>query len=106
MAGLGNGLVIAPNQDLVLGSAGSGSTAKVMPSLLHSGQTATVVNLCFIAAAFLCALALPSRLAHQQGERLSGNGQAVTGNELIAAERRKRWTSRGARCTQPPRHQC
>ncbi|HET6187024.1 MAG TPA: MFS transporter [Trebonia sp.] len=124
LAGLGNGLVIAPNQDFVLGSVpreqagtaggalitaqrlgaaigiavigtalfgsgGSGSTAKVMPSLLHSGQTATAVNLCFIAAAFLCALALPRRLADQQGERTSGGGQPAANNELTAAERRK-----------------
>jgi EmrB/QacA subfamily drug resistance transporter len=104
LAGLGNGLVIAPNQDFVLGSVprqqagtaggalitaqrlgsaigiavigtalfgsgSSGSGAKVMPSLIHSGQTATAVNLCFIAAAFLCALGLPRRLADQEDEQ-------------------------------------
>lgn len=44
-AGLGNGLVIAPNQDLVSGA-----------------EWATVANLGFILAAFGCGLALPRRL--------------------------------------------
>jgi hypothetical protein len=47
LAGLGNGLAIAPSQDFVLGSAprqfwpvrGSESAAKVMPSLVHTAQT-------------------------------------------------------------------
>jgi Major Facilitator Superfamily len=119
LAGLGNGLVIAPNQDFVLGSVpreqagtaggalitaqrlgaaigiavigtalfgsgGSGSTAEVMPSLLHSGQTATAVNLCFIAAAFLCALGLPRRLADQRSQRASGDGERVPADERVA----------------------
>jgi EmrB/QacA subfamily drug resistance transporter len=104
LAGLGNGLVIAPNQDFVLGSVprnqagtagaalitaqrlgaaigiavigtalfgsgGSSTGAKVMPSLVHSAQSATIVNLCLIAAALACAFALPRRLADQQDKR-------------------------------------
>jgi hypothetical protein len=103
LAGLGNGLVIAPNQDFVLasvpreqagtaggalitaqrlgsaigiavigtvlfgsGPGGSGSgRGGVTPSLLHSAQSATAVNLLFIAAALLCTLALPQ--AHGPG---------------------------------------
>jgi MFS family permease len=106
LAGLGNGLVIAPNQDFVLasvpreqagtaggalitaqrlgaaigiavigtalfgsgsgGGSSSGSTAgKVVPALVHSAQTATLVNLCFIALALACAFGLPARLAGQ-----------------------------------------
>jgi hypothetical protein len=103
LAGLGNGLVIAPNQDFVLasvprdqagtaggalitaqrlgsaigiavigtvlfgsGSGGSGSgRAGITPSLLHSAQSATAVNLLFIAAALLCTLGLPRRLTDQ-----------------------------------------
>jgi MFS family permease len=119
LAGLGGGLVIAPNQDFVLGSVpreqagtaggalitaqrlgaaigiavigtalfgsgGSGSTAKVMPSLLQSGQTATAVNLCFIAAAFLCALGLPRRLADQSGQDTSGRSEQVPTDERVA----------------------
>ena len=109
LAGLGNGLVIAPNQDFVLasvpleqagtaggalitaqrlgaaigiavigtallgsgsgGGSGSGSTAgKAVPALLHSAQTATLVNLCFIALALACAFGLPARLAGQDKE--------------------------------------
>jgi EmrB/QacA subfamily drug resistance transporter len=138
LAGLGNGLVIAPNQDFVLGSVpreqagtaggalitaqrlgaaigiavigtalfgsggsgssgsgGSGGAAKVMPQLLHSGQTATAVNLCFIAAAFLCALGLPRRLADQSGgrepadqeeSRVSADGDRVASGGLTARE--------------------
>jgi hypothetical protein len=108
LAGLGNGLVIAPNQDFVLasvpreqagtaggalitaqrlgaaigiavigtalfgagsgGGSGSASTAgKVVPALVRSAQTATLVNLCFIALA--CAFGLPARLAGQNEER-------------------------------------
>jgi sugar phosphate permease len=107
LAGLGNGLVIAPNQDFVLASVpreqagtaggalitaqrlgaaigiavigtalfgsgsggGSGGTAgKAMPALVHSAQTATLVNLCFIALALACAFGLPARLADQNEE--------------------------------------
>ena len=109
LAGLGNGLVIAPNQDFVLasvpreqagtaggalitaqrlgarhrdrghrhrpvrlglgGGSGSGSTAgKAVPALVHSAQTATLVNLCFIALALACAFGLPARLAGQNQE--------------------------------------
>jgi EmrB/QacA subfamily drug resistance transporter len=108
LAGLGNGLVIAPNQDFVLavvpreqagtaggslitaqrlgaaigiavigtvlfGSGASGSTSstpgKVVPTLVHSAQGATAVNLLFIAAALACAFALPRRLDNQgQGQ--------------------------------------
>jgi hypothetical protein len=106
LAGLGNGLVIAPIRTsprprcraqagtaggalitaqrlgaaigiAVIGTAlfgsgsgggnGSGSTAgKAMPALVHSAQTATLVNLCFIALA--CAFGLPARLAGQNQE--------------------------------------
>jgi EmrB/QacA subfamily drug resistance transporter len=107
LAGLSNGLVIAPNQDFVLGSVpreqagtaggalitaqrlgaaigiaavgtalfgsgsgggegGAGGAGKVMPSLVHSAQPATIVNLFFITAALACALALPRRLADQR----------------------------------------
>ena len=102
LAGVGNGLVIAPNQDFVLedvpraqagtaggalitaqrlgaaigiavigtalfgsGSGGSSSGSGVSPSLVHSAQTATAVNLCFIAAALLCVLGLPRKLTDQ-----------------------------------------
>ncbi len=109
LAGLGNGLVIAPNQDFVLASVpreqagtaggalitaqrlgaaigiavvgtalfgsgsggGSGSTStagKVTPALVHSAQTATLVNLCFITLALVCAFGLPARLAGQNKE--------------------------------------
>ena len=66
---LGAAIGIAVIGTALFGSGGSGSTATVMPSLLHSGQTATAVNLCFIAAAFLCALGLPRRLADQGSQR-------------------------------------
>jgi EmrB/QacA subfamily drug resistance transporter len=113
LAGLGNGLVIAPNQDFVLasvpreqagtaggalitaqrlgaaigiavigtalfgsgsgGGSGSGSTAgKAVPALVHSAQTATLVNLCFIALALACAFGLPARLAGQNEEPEAG----------------------------------
>jgi hypothetical protein len=100
LAGLGNGLAIAPNQDFVLGSVprreagtaggelitaqrvgaavgiavigtalfgsgsggSSGSSGQTMPVLVHTAQTATVVNLGFILAALLCALTLPRTL--------------------------------------------
>jgi MFS family permease len=113
LAGLGNGLVIAPNQDFVLstvpsqqagtaggalitaqrlgaaigvaavgtalfgsgsggssggsGSGGPGSVVHVMPMLVHTAQDATVVNLCFIAAALACAFGLPRRLPGDSG---------------------------------------
>jgi EmrB/QacA subfamily drug resistance transporter len=106
LAGLGNGLVIAPNQDFVLGSVppreagtaggalitaqrigaaigiavigtalvgtgsssegGSGQAGRVVPVLVHSAQRATVVNLVFVAAALLCALALPRTLGAER----------------------------------------
>jgi hypothetical protein len=50
------------------GGSGSASTAgKVVPALVRSAQTATLVNLCFIALA--CAFGLPARLAGQNEER-------------------------------------
>jgi EmrB/QacA subfamily drug resistance transporter len=103
LTGLGNGVVIAPNQDFVLGSVpqrqagtaggmlytaqrigaaigiaadgtalfGSGSGGKpgaVMPHLLSTAQLATVVNLGFILAAFVCGLALPRTLGAERAE--------------------------------------
>jgi EmrB/QacA subfamily drug resistance transporter len=104
LAGLGNGLVIAPNQDFVLGSvpkgqagtaggalitaqrigaaigiavigtalfgsgSGQSSSAKLMPSLTHTAQTATAVNLAFVLAAWLCAFGLPRTLAAERAE--------------------------------------
>jgi hypothetical protein len=106
LAGLGNGLVIAPNQDFVLSSvpkdqagtaggalitaqrigaamgiavigtalfgsgSGQGGNARMMPSLTHTAQTATVVNLAFVLAAWLSAFGLPKTLA---AERAEGN---------------------------------
>lgn len=118
LAGLGNGLVIAPNQDFVLsavpreqagtaggalitaqrlgaaigiavvgtalfgngsggsgrgsGSGGSGAAVHVMPMLVHTAQNATVVNLCFIAAALACVFGLPRRLPGDS--RTAGQG--------------------------------
>ncbi|HEY2285273.1 MAG TPA: MFS transporter [Streptosporangiaceae bacterium] len=104
LAGLGNGLVIAPNQDFVLGSVprreagtaggelitaqrvgaaigiavigtalfgsgsggSSGGSGQTMPALVHTAQTATVVNLGFILAALLCALTLPRTLGAER----------------------------------------
>ena len=119
LAGLGNGLVIAPNQDFVLasvpreqagtaggalitaqrlgaaigiavigtalfgsGSGGSGggpgaSASHVVPSLVHNAQAATLVNLCFIAAALVCAFGLPKTL----DESGSSPGQAEKAEE-------------------------
>lgn len=117
-AGLGNGLVIAPNQDFVLGSVpreqagtaggalitaqrlgaaigiavigtalfggsgesggsggagGSGTSAShLMPSLVTSAQHATLVNLCLVFCALLCAFGLPRRLPSDSG---AGDGQ-------------------------------
>jgi MFS family permease len=121
VAGLGNGLVIAPNQDFVLGSvpreqagtaggalitaqrlgsaigiavigaalfsgaggsssrgpggsggsggsgASGGSSSHLMPSLVTNAQHATVVNLCFVFVALLCAFGLPRRLPGDPG---------------------------------------
>jgi hypothetical protein len=51
----------------------------VTPALVHSAQTATLVNLCFIALALACAFGLPARLASQneepQGEAAPGEGE-------------------------------
>jgi len=100
LAGLGSGLVIAPNQDFVLGSVprgqagtaggalitaqrigaaigiavtgtalfggkngGQSGSAKLMPSLAHTAQTATTVNLAFVLAAWLCTFGLPRTLS-------------------------------------------
>jgi EmrB/QacA subfamily drug resistance transporter len=105
LAGLGNGLIIAPNQDFVLGSvpkgqagtaggalitaqrigaaigiavigtalfgSGSGqssSSSRLMPSLTHTAQTATLVNLAFVLAAWLCTFGLPRTLAAERAE--------------------------------------
>ncbi len=50
-----------------------------MPTLVHSAQTATLVNLCFIALALACAFGLPARLAGQnqepEAEAASGEGE-------------------------------
>jgi sugar phosphate permease len=105
LAGLGNGLVIAPNQDFVLssvpkdqagtaggalttaqrigaaigiavigtalfgsgnGGGGQSSGAKLMPTLIHTAQSATAVNLAFVLAAWLCAFGLPKTLAAER----------------------------------------
>jgi EmrB/QacA subfamily drug resistance transporter len=104
LAGLGNGLVIAPNQDFVLGlvprreagtaggmlntaqrvgaavgivaigtalfgSGSGGSSAGVDPRLVHTAQAATIVELGFLVAAFLCGLALPRALDRAEENR-------------------------------------
>ena len=122
LAGLGNGLVIAPNQDFVLasvprsqagtaggalitaqrlgaaigiavigtvlfgsGGASSGSSGSgVSSALVHSAQNATAVNLCFIAAALLCVLGLPRKLADQASDR--GDDQHLDGLDQPAQE--------------------
>jgi EmrB/QacA subfamily drug resistance transporter len=107
LAGLGNGLVIAPNQDFVLGSvpkdqagtaggalitaqrigaaigiavigtalfgsgSGQSSSSKLMPSLTHTAQTATLLNLAFVLAAWLCAFGLPRTLAAERAQENS-----------------------------------
>ena len=119
LAGLGNGLVIAPNQDFVLasvpreqagtaggalitaqrlgaaigiavigtalfgsGSGGSGGSAShVVPSLVHNAQAATLVNLCFIAAALLCAFGLP-RTLDESGSSPDDADQAKEAEEV------------------------
>jgi hypothetical protein len=40
----------------------------VVPTLVHSAQTATLVNLGFIALALACAFGLPARLSGQNQE--------------------------------------
>ena len=50
------------------GSGSEGTTGKVVPTLVHSAKTATLVNLCFIALALACAFGLPARLAGQNEE--------------------------------------
>jgi hypothetical protein len=116
LAGLGNGLVIAPNQDFVLGSvpkgqagtaggalitaqrigaaigiavigtalfgSGSGSggqSSKLMPSLAHTAQTATIVNLAFVLAAWLCTFGLPRTLAADRAEENALRAQTQAG---------------------------
>lgn len=117
LAGLGNGLVIAPNQDFVLadvpraqaGTAGAalitaqrlgaaigiavigtalfgggGAGGGAMPSLLHSAQTATLVNLGFVLAALLCTFGLPRNLGGDaSGGDASGgaSGDDASGDE-------------------------
>jgi hypothetical protein len=44
------------------GGGSGGSATHVIPSLVHDAQAATLVNLCFIAAALLCAFGLPKTL--------------------------------------------
>ena len=50
------------------GSGSEGTTGKVVPTLVHSAKTATLVNLCFIALALACAFGLPARLACENEE--------------------------------------
>jgi EmrB/QacA subfamily drug resistance transporter len=135
LAGLGNGLVIAPNQDFVLvsvpkeqagtaggalstaqrlgaaigiavigtvlfgsgasSSSGSSTPGKVVAPLVHNAQGATAVNLCFIAAALVCAFFLPRRLdsqeqdsgqepAHHSHEAGAGRHEASHGRQQAA----------------------
>jgi hypothetical protein len=51
--------------------SGQSSRGKLMPTLTHTAQTATVVNLAFVAAAFLCAFGLPKTLAADRAEENS-----------------------------------
>ena len=62
------------------GPGGSGSATRVMPALVHSAQTATIVNLVLIVAALACAFGLPRRLADQQDDNRQG-GQGTGGAE-------------------------
>jgi MFS family permease len=114
LAGLGNGLVIAPNQDFVLGSVprgqagtaggalitaqrigaaigiavigtalfGSGSghsgNARLIPSLTHTAQSATVLNLAFVLAAWLRV-----RPAQDAGRR-TGRGENMTEQAFLS----------------------
>jgi hypothetical protein len=62
------------------------SGGSVVPSLVHSAQTATAVNLCFIVAALLCAFGLPRRLADQddaEPDRDTGEGQPQAESEDV-----------------------
>jgi EmrB/QacA subfamily drug resistance transporter len=140
LAGLGSGLVIAPNQDFVLasvpreqagtaggalitaqrlgaaigiaavgtalfGSGSSGSSASAshpMPSLVHSAQDATVVNLCFIVAALACAFGLPRRLAGN-GAETGQDGEPEEAREPQPAARRRGAALRGAGVRRLPR---
>jgi hypothetical protein len=54
------------------GSGGAAST--VVPSLVHHAGIATLVNLCFIAAALACSFGLPRRLAGDNGTAGSDTG--------------------------------
>ena len=47
--------------------SGHSSSAKLLPSLTHTAQSATVVNLAFVLAAWLCAFGLPRALAAERG---------------------------------------
>lgn len=122
VAGLGNGLVIAPNQDFVLGSVpreqagtaggalitaqrlgsaigiavigtalfsgsgGSGGSAvHLMPSLVTNAQHATVVNLCFVFVALLCAFGLPKRLPGEPGAEGQRRARAGEGESRARA---------------------
>lgn len=44
------------------------SSSRQMPSLTRSGQTATLVNLAFVLAAWLCTFGLPRTLAAERAE--------------------------------------
>jgi hypothetical protein len=48
--------------------SGQSSSAKLMPSLTHTAQTATAVNLAFVLAAWLCAFGLPRTLGAERAE--------------------------------------
>jgi hypothetical protein len=50
------------------GGGGAGKAAQLMPSLVHTAQRATVVNMAFILAAMLCALALPRSLGAERAQ--------------------------------------
>ena len=65
LAGLGNGLVIAPNQDFVLGSVPRGQAGTAGGALITAQRigAATTVNLAFVLAAWLCTFGLPRTLS-------------------------------------------
>jgi hypothetical protein len=67
LAGLGNGLIIAPNQDFVLGSVPPVQAGTAGGALI-TAQSATVLNLAFVLAAWLCAFGLPRTLAAERAE--------------------------------------
>jgi len=50
------------------GGSGHSGSAKLMPSLTHTVQPATVLNLAFVLAAWLCAFGLPKTLAAERAE--------------------------------------